>query len=330
MRWRMKLGRPRAWTLARQLLAVQTALASGALGCGGDTGPTSVAGGGGSFSASIDGSAWTADASTAEARHAQPGKYVLSGTKITGAASLGLEIDLYNISGPGTYPLGVGDKVFGGVGWVVSAQPPTYWLTPNSGASGTVTVTALTSSRIAGSFSYNAPAYTVIGNATGTRTVTNGSFDLPIRVTGTVGAVATNAGGKMSAVIGGVQWNAANVNVTTGGALKISGDNSSYLVGINLTSVAGTGTYTLSMSPLRVLNVGGPSTNPTGLNCCWGGFVTVVDTVATLADVGTVNITQFGNGRVVGTFGAVLAGIPNTLAKGQLVVANGSFDIGIP
>jgi len=312
------------------MVAIRAAVAAGIAACGGSTGPTSVASGGGSFSASIDGSAWTADAATAEARHAQPGKYVLSGTKVTGTSSLGLEIDLYNISGPGTYPLGVGDKVFGGVGWVVAAQPPTYWLTPNNGASGTVTVTALTSTRIAGSFSYTAPAYTIIGNATGTRSVTSGSFDLPIKVTGTVGALATNAGGKMSAVIGGAPWNAANVNLTTGGALKISGDNSNYLVGINLTSVTGPGSYTLAMSPLRVLTVGGPSTNPTGINCCWGGFVTVVDTVATLADVGTVNITQFGNGRVVGTFGAVLAGIPNTTAKGQLVIANGSFDIGIP
>ena len=141
---------------------------------------------------------------------------------------------------------------------------------------------------------------------------------------------ATNAGGKMSAVIGGSPWNAANVNVTTGNALKISGDNSSFLVGINLTSVTGTGTYTLAMSPARILTVSGPSTNPTGLNCCWGGWVNVVGNVATLADVGSVNITQFGNGRVVGTFGAVLAGIPNTLANGQLVIANGSFDLGIP
>jgi hypothetical protein len=302
----------------------------GLLGCGGSTAPVSTNGGGGSFSASIDGAAWTADASNAEARHAQPGKYVLSGTKITGTSSLGLELDLYNVSGPGTYPLGVGEKVFGGVGWVTAAQPPTYWLTPNSGAAGTVTVTSLTSSRIAGSFSYNAPAYTIIGNATGTRVVTNGTFDLPIRITGTVGPLATNAGGKMSATIGGAPWNAANVNVTTGGALKISGDNSSFLVGINLTSVTGPGSYTLMMSPLRVLTVSGPSTNPTGLNCCWGGFVTVVDTVATLADVGSVNITQFGNGRIIGTFGAVLGGIPNTLAKGQLVIANGSFDLGIP
>jgi len=326
----MTFGRPRSWTLARPLLAARAALALGAFGCGSDTGPTSVAAGGGSFSASIDGSAWTADVSNAEARHAQPGKYVLSGTKITGTSSLGLEIDLYNIAGPGTYPLGVGDKVFGGIGWVIAAEPPTYWLTPNSGASGTVTIATLTSSRIAGSFSYNAPAYTVIGNATGTRAVTNGTFDLPIRITGTVGAVATNAGGKMSAVIGGSPWNAANVNVTTGNALKIAGDNSSYLVGINLTSVTGPGSYALAMSPARILTVSGPSTNPTGLNCCWGGWVNVADTVATLADVGSVNITQFGNGRIVGTFGAVLAGIPNTLAKGQLVIANGSFDLGIP
>jgi uncharacterized membrane protein len=58
--------------------------------------------------------------------------------------------------------------------------------------------------------------------------------------------------------------------------------------------------------------------------------VNVADSVATLADVGTVNITQYGNGRIVGTFGAVLGGVPNTQARGQLVVTSGSFDIGVP
>jgi hypothetical protein len=191
-------------------------------------------------------------------------------------------------------------------------------------------VTTLTDSRIAGTFSYNAPAYTVVGNATGTRVVTSGVFDLPVRITGTVGPVAANAGGRMSAVIGGVPWNAANVSFSSSGGLKISGDNSAFLVGIALTSVTGPGSYTLSLTPARLLTVSGPATNPTGLNCCWGGYVNVADSVATLADVGTVNITQYGNGRIVGTFGAVLGGVPNTQARGQLVVTSGSFDIGVP
>jgi hypothetical protein len=317
--------------LRRPILVAHAAAAFVLVGCDGSTAPASVAGGGGSLSASIDGAAFTADGSTAEARHSQPGKYVLSGTKTTGASQLGLEIDLYNISTPGTYPLGVGDKVFGGVGWVTTASPPTYWLTPNSGAAGSVTITSLTDTRIAGSFSYNAPAYTVIGDATGTRTVTSGSFDLPVKITGTVGDVPANAGGKMSAVIGGVPWNAANVTYNkTSGNVQFTGDNSSYLVGINLAGVTGTGTFNLTNSPLRILTVSGPSTNPTGLNCCWGGTVGVVAGAVTLNDAGSVTITTFSSSRIAGTFGAVLGGVPNTLATGQLVVANGSFDVGIP
>jgi len=320
------------WTPRRPILAVHTAIAVGLFGCGGDTAPTSTSGGGGSFSASIDGVAWTADASTAEARHSQPGKYILGGTKTTGTSQLGLEIDLYNIAAAGTYPLGVGDKVFGGVGWVTAASPPTYWLTPFSGTAGTVTITSLSDTRITGSFSYNAPAYTVIGNATGTKTVTGGTFDLPVKITGTVGAVAANAGGKMSAVVGGVPWNAANVTYNkASGNIQFTGDNTSYLVGINLASVTGTGTFNLTTSPLRILTVSGPATNPTGVNCCWGGTVGLVqDTIVTLKDVGSVTISTFSATRIAGTFGAVLAGVPNTVANGQLVVANGSFDIGIP
>ena len=324
----MTLYRSHPRTRTRPLLAIPVTVAVGLLGCGGSD-STSTTNSGGAFSASIDGTGWVADVQTAEARHPQAGKYVLSGTKTTGTSQLGLEIDLYNISAVGTYPLGVGDKVFGGVGWVSTASPPTYWITDLSGSAGTITITALSDTRITGSFSYKAPPYTLLGNATGTRTVSSGSFDLPVRITGTVGPVAQNAGGKMSAIIGGVPWNAANVSVTTGGNVKISGDNTNNLVGIALTSVTGTWTYNLSLTPARLLTVSGPAANPTG-SCCWGGWVTLVDTVATLSDVGSVTITQFGNGRIVGTFAGVLGGVPNTHATGQLVVASGSFDIGIP
>ena len=327
----MLSGRCRTRTRMRPILGVQIAVMFTLAACGGETAPTSASGGGGTLSASIDGAAWTADASTAEARHSQPGKYVLGGTKTTGTSQLGLEIDVYNIAGPGTYPLGVSEKVFGGVGWVTTASPPTYWITPFSGASGTITITSLTDSRIAGSFSYNAPPYTVIGSATGTRVVTNGTFDLPIRVTGTVGAVAANAGGKMSATVGGVPWNAANVTYNkVSGGVQFTGDNTSFLLGINLSGVTGTGTFNLTSSPVRLLTVSGPSTNPTGLNCCWGGSVSVVGTNVVLNDAGSVTITAFSSTRIAGTFGAVLGGVPGTLATGQLVITNGSFDIGIP
>jgi hypothetical protein len=325
------IGWSRQRLLGRHSLALPTAIALGLFGCGGgSTAPISVNGGGGSFSASVDGVAWTADASTAEARHSEPGKYVLSGTKIAGEASLALEIDLYNIAAPGTYPLGVGEKVFGGAGWVVSplTSPPKYWLTPLSGAAGTVTVSSVSNTRIAGSFSYNAPAYTITGDATGTRTVTNGTFDLPVRTTGNPGPVAANAGGKMSATINGTPWNAANVTynkASTG--VQFSGDNTSHLIGINLAGVTGTGTFNLGSSPLRIINAGGPSTNPTTVNCCWGG---TLSTSGALNDAGSVTITTFTATRIAGTFTATLAPVPNTVAQGQMTVANGSFDIGIP
>ena len=321
--------RSRSIVIARPSRAVCAAIAFGLFGCGGDTAPASVPIGGGSVSATIDGTAWTADAASAEARHAQPGRYVLSGTKITSTSSLGIELDLYNIAAPGTYPLGVGEKVFGGVGWVTTAPPPTYWLTPFNGASGTVTVSSLTDSRIAGSFSYTAPAYTVIGDATGTRTVTNGSFDLPVRITGAVGPLPSNAGGKMSATIGGTPWNAANVTVNrTSGSVQITGDNTSLLVGINLAGVSGPGTFALAASPARMLTVTGPVTNPTGVNCCWGGSLQGTNA---LNDVGSITISTFSTSRIAGTFTATLAPLPDTpAATSNLVVANGSFDIGIP
>src|SRR5437868_6213193 len=84
-------------------------------GCGGTTTSPS-GGGGGTFTAVVDGAAWVADANTLSANHPRPGHYVLRGYRVSGSASLNLELDFDNISTPGTYPLGVSSTVFGGIG----------------------------------------------------------------------------------------------------------------------------------------------------------------------------------------------------------------------
>ncbi|MCC6243740.1 MAG: hypothetical protein IT353_12930, partial [Gemmatimonadaceae bacterium] len=88
------------------------------------------------FRATIDGAAWSSLSSTAAA--GPGGNFTLIGSQV-GASVTSLTLSLYSIGAPGTYPLGVSGNVVGGIGTVVTA--PSTWLTPLSGAAGTVTIT---------------------------------------------------------------------------------------------------------------------------------------------------------------------------------------------
>jgi len=83
---------------------------------------------------------------------------VIVGAQTTGGLTRGLTIGLFNVSGPGTYALGVSCEVFGGTGSGAGAQT---WITDNTGNAGTITLTTLSPTRWAA-----------------TRTVTAGSLDL--------------------------------------------------------------------------------------------------------------------------------------------------------
>ena len=298
------MARSLGGTAAVFLLAAVTA-------CGGGGGPGG-GGGGSGFTASVDGTAYTYDQFTRASVSAQlPGNYILIGSRIvSGTTAESITLSIYNISATGTYPLGVNSSNLGGFASILEGS--TSFMTPLNGASGTVTVTTLTSTRIAGTFAFTAANPL---SPTSVKTVTNGSFDLTI--TGTPGTVLPNQGSSMSAQIAGAAWNGATIvmiNSTSGvfafGAQSVGG----YSLNFTLTSITGPGTYPLSTTgpgPSEALSA---ALGSTGWSSQFAG------------STGSVVVTSLTNDRIKGTFSATLT----SSASGSLTIAGGAFDLGIP
>lgn len=297
----------RAWLLTVALLAA----------CGGSS-PTDPDdgdnGGGNSFSATIDGSAWTSAALyivTATNTSTIPGGLVFSGTMgVNPARSLAMTLD--RIKGPGTYPLGVNTGTTAG-GTLTMVNGSVSWWTALNGHSGSITITSLTSSRVKGTFT---ATLTPLAGGTGTVQVTNGKFDVPVNP-GYAPPAADDEGSWIRATIGGTAWNGGTVVGLGGGTgtVGIAGNSEGeYNVSITAGPLTGPGTGPLgSTVPLRQLRVQLP-----GQVTAWGGVQ---------GDVGTMTITSITAKRVAGTFSGTLAPVGGS---GQpLTVTNGSFDVKI-
>jgi hypothetical protein len=87
------------------------ALVVAACGGGGDDDGTGPGGGGalGPISASIDGQAWRSIGLGGQERAtlSAPGLYIWVGAETSGQNTKSITMTLYNVRGPGTYPLGV-------------------------------------------------------------------------------------------------------------------------------------------------------------------------------------------------------------------------------
>ena len=295
--------------------------------CGGSdsSGPS---GGSSGFTAKIDGQSWEAlpISIAAQAIGGVPGGVLVTGTQTTGGVSRSLTISLYNITGPGTYALGVSSDVFGGIGQVgegTGAGNSNSWITENTGTAGTITITKLSGGRVAGTFSYVADPgqQNTVG---GTRTVTEGKLDLEFK--GTLVPVPANAGSAVSAMFGGELYNAWSVNGLLqdhlgGPGFQFSTSTKEHGLSILLSGVTGPGTYAIShTSPVR--SVGAGRNGGDANHCCWGGGGSALD-------VGTITITSFTTSRVKGTLTATLQPSPGTAATAPLVITNGVFDVGI-
>lgn len=294
--------------------------AVGACGGGGTNGGGGPPPGSGTMTATIDGQAFASDsqAATATATSTIPGSYFLTGTKVTSTTNyLSLTIALYNIAATGTYPLGVTSTIFGGIGGVYQQSTATVasWSTPLSGASGMVTVSTLTTSRIAGTFAFTA-APTV--GSTSTRIVTNGSFDLP--VTGSAGTLPPNAGSSITARLNGTSWTAAAVvNVGYSSGLLFFGGatgagNPTYQLGFTLGPLTGPGTYSftrLGPTTLSVLS--------TSQSQVWDSHI---------GGTGSVVVTDLTTARIKGSFTATLP--PASGTGPMLTIDNASFNVGLP
>ena len=292
--------------------------------CGGSSDSTSPDTGSNSglhLTAKVDGAAFVAsNPSLTTANQVSPGQYTI--VAFQGATSINLSLTA--IRAPGTYPLGVGPGVPGGS--VIVANATGGWSTVLSGAEGTITITTLSTTEIAGTFSFTVSALS--GSATGTKTVTDGDFHLGVKQLVAIGAIPDNVGSTLSATIGGTTWNAAFVSAslstiqgTVGQFLTIPATNSTRGFGISLTGVTGPGTYVLTNSgavtrQMQVNNVVNPLSN------IWSSLGA--------GGSGSVTITSMTATRIKGTFSGILGPTPGTSTVGTLTVANGTFDIGLP
>ncbi|MEP6834945.1 MAG: DUF6252 family protein [Gemmatimonas sp.] len=280
--------------------------------CSDDISPTDNYNTTGPMSATIGGAPWTANSATALGTS---NLIVLNGTRLT-TPNYTLSFTLNNVATAGVYPLGVNVMMIGGT---VTASSPTLggWGTPLTGTAGEINITTLTATRIAGSFSFTAAPLT--GGSTSNLSVTSGTFDVPFA--GTLPVLAANAGSKISATIGTTPFAAgtAAVLVTTGSspAVSIAANNIERNLSILLSGVSAVGTYPLTATPNRTIQISG---SPGNALATWGSQFT--------GGSGSVTITSFMASRVVGTFTGTLAPIGGG-ATGNLTIT-GSFDMGRP
>jgi hypothetical protein len=316
--FRFPLPRAVARRLTRSAAVGAGALLLALAGCGEEDNPAGPGAATGPMTATIDGVAWASDAATAlaQAPSTLPGMFIVQGSRFESNVVVLIQMTFYNVDGPGTYPLGTASTVDGGIAMLVDGGDG--WNTPLSGAAGTVTITDLTPTRIAGTFAFTAGA--AAGNATGNRVVTDGAFDLALDTGGSLPPLPANAGGHARATIGGTAWNAAGGSALHyGGNLVLAMTSEHMSVTISLGSVSAPGTYALSeTAPLRTITAGGPGG---GADCCWGTHS---------GASGSVTVTGLSATRVVGTFEATLMPTPTTAATAPLVVAGGTFDLGLP
>lgn len=312
----------------RSLLAASAILVFVALGCGGGDGG-GPGGGGSGFTAVIDGKAWEATpiSISALANAGVPGTVSLIGSQNVSTGSLSLTMSIYNVGGVGKYPLGVGINTIGGIGQLGESTGmggnANSWITAGTGSDGMVEITSLSNGRIVGTFNYTVEPGR--NNAVGgNRVVTDGKFNLALM--GTVTPLAEEVGSQLSAEMNGVHYNAATINGSLmdfmgGAGVNISTISSLHGLSIMLVGVTAPGTYTYSnMAPQRLVTAG--RTGGTADTCCWG--------VNAPGDIAEIVVTSLTAKRVKGTFSGTLKPQPNKPATQDLVITNGTFDVGIP
>lgn len=276
-----------------------------------DPTPTGNSGANGPVKATINGQAWASGSSAAAVR-TSPGQYSLSALSLTNDYSL--TFFLYNIGGTGIYPLGNHSSLSGGM--IVVSKPATSgWMTPLTGAAGQIEITALTATRIAGTFSFTGTPVTGTGNLA----VTNGTFDVPVTGSVAFGTLPDNLGGRFALAVNGTSSGVGGVGsiLTTGTpptlVIVAAGERT---MSIRLTNMTGAGTYTLSATgALRSIELTG---SPTSQTATWAS--------QPAGGSGSVTITSVTATRIVGSYSATLVPTGGG-ATGNLTVS-GTFDFG--
>jgi hypothetical protein len=304
-----------------------------AFACGGSNGGTGPGSGNARYymTASVDGATWAEDAagaSTVGAVWAGPGAFTITGYSSASASTIA--ITLFNIRGPSLFPLGVNASVPGGTAQF--SNTTSGWTTRLSGQAGAIIITTLTNTEIAGTFTFvgngilNAPS-------TSTKTVTSGTFDLPVKAFGPIGAIPDNAGSTISGTIAGAQFNMATIAVTIGVTRGAQGQT------IGTTLIFGGSTDTQGIGA-AVPGINGPGVYNLGAGTAANGFnSTTMNASLTngssiqawnssdAASTGAVTVTSYSPTRVRGSFTANLGPGLGTTAR---ISISGTFDLGIP
>jgi Family of unknown function (DUF6252) len=283
------------------LLALASACGKSSTGPGNDSSK---------FTATLDGTPWSANSTTASATGATGGVFAIAGADAAGTA---VSLVVYNLGAPGTYPLGVGGTIFGGSGTV--SQSSSSWWTALSGNAGSVTITAVSATHITGTFSF--VAVPLVGGGSN-RTVANGSFDLPVTSSGSV-AVPANSGNTIAATLGGSPWNAATAVMVSGpssGTVFVGWTNDSYSVNLVISGFTGAATYQMNTDVSRYFSI-----TQTGTSKTWGW--------SGAKNTGSVVVTSVTTSRIMGTFNVTLQPGGGSPGTGDLTFV-GSFNIAIP
>jgi hypothetical protein len=154
---------------------ITLALSLAASSCGGygsadaGTDPLVIGVTNGSFTASINGTAWSAIAKVIVSRPTST-----SLTLFATSTTYAVNIVVLNVSGPGTFSLNSAPS--NGNQAAISSTAG-GWNSGNTGGTGSVVITTLTSSHVVGTFAFEGQPTSGTG-ATGTIHVTNGKFDL--------------------------------------------------------------------------------------------------------------------------------------------------------
>lgn len=146
------------------------------LACGDDkvTGPGG--GGGGTMTATVSGTAFNPPSLTVGASHVN-GVLTIQGST-TASPITAISINVLNVTGPGTYQLNPNFAGTFGQVTITNGATAQAWTTALSPGNGSITVSTLTSTRVAGTFTFTAQFAS--GGATGQKNVTSGTFDITL------------------------------------------------------------------------------------------------------------------------------------------------------
>jgi Family of unknown function (DUF6252) len=259
------------------------------------------------ISATIDGVPWSAIASTA--RLSGSGNFDVFVNPEPNSNSISFTLQLFSVTTPGTYPLGVSRSMIGGTADVI--REGRAWSTTQESPGGSVTLTEVSTTRIAGTFSFQADP--MLGVTGSTLTFRDGRFSANVTGSGTL-QLPDNIGSTVEGTIASSPFAARQVSVSRGTGLGFGFGGRGMLGIVQLSEFTGVGTYALRSGTERYMRVGiGTDT--------WGSD--------SAQSSGIITITSATATRIKGTIAATLLKLNGPLAQPTAMV-NLNFNLGVP